>query len=42
MRKNNRFSDYENVMSQEKRQIEVEKMRYENDALREKYEEMMN
>ena len=37
MRRQNRFSDYESVMQTEKRQIEIEKMRYENDALREKY-----
>ena len=37
MRRQNRISDYESVMQTEKRQIEIEKMRYENDALREKY-----
>ena len=37
MRRQNRFSDYESVMQTEKRQIEIEKMRYDNDALREKY-----
>lgn len=42
MRKLNKFSEYENVMQHEKRQIEIEKMRYENDVLRENYEEVMN
>ncbi len=34
MRRQNRFSDYESVMQVEKRQIEMEKIRYENEALR--------
>lgn len=42
MRKQNRFSDYEYVMQQERRQIEMEKMRYESESLKEKYEEALN